>query len=273
MTASDSQSPSDPAIDLQDRYSRQALFAPIGPEGQARLARSRVAILGCGGLGTNLSSMMARAGVGRLLVVDRDRVELSNLQRQVLFVEADARAGAFKAEAAGRRLREINSEIEIETRVDEVTAANVESLVQGTDLVLDGFDNLEGRFLINDACVKLGIPWIYGACVAGLGTVMTVCPPRTPCLRCVFESMPPPGSSDTCNTVGVLASIVSVVASLEVCEALKILTGNLDAISRDLRTIDIWAGTERRVPLSAFDTGGECPACGQGRFDYLEGNR
>lgn len=257
------------SIDLRDRYSRQALFAPIGPRGQERLARSWVVVLGCGGLGTNLSSMMARAGVGRLLVVDRDRVDLSNLQRQALFAEADAQAGVYKAEAAGRRLREINSEIEIETRVAEVTGSNIEDMIRGADLVLDGFDNLEGRFLVNDACVKLGIPWVYGACVAAMGTVMTVCPPRTPCLRCVFESMPAPGSSATCNSVGVLASVVSIVASLEVCEALKILTGNLDAISLDLRTFDVWAGTERRIPLSAFDTRGQCPACGQRRFEYL----
>ena len=259
-------------IDLADRYSRQALFLPIGLQGQARLARSRVTVLGCGGLGTNLANMIARAGVGHLSIVDRDRVELSNLQRQVLFDEKDARERVFKAEAAARHLREINSEIEIETHIADVTAHNIEEIVRGSDLVLDGFDNLEGRFLINDACVKLAIPWIYGACVAAIGTVMTVWPPRTPCLRCVFESQPPPGSSDSCNTVGVLAPIVSVIAALEVGEAIKILSGNIDAICTDLRMVDVWGATQRRVPLSVFDTSGQCPACGLRRFDYLESN-
>jgi adenylyltransferase/sulfurtransferase len=253
-----------------ERYSRQVLFPSFGPEGQERLAKSRAVVIGCGGLGTVAAEMLARAGVGSLLVVDRDIVDATNLQRQVLFDEEDARRELPKAEAAGRKLRAINSEIAIETRVADVNPGDVEEIVAGADVVLDGLDNVETRFLLNDACVKHKIPWVYGAAIASAGLTMTILPGRTPCLRCLFESAPPTGTVATCETAGVLAPIVGLIASLEVAEALKILAGRLEAISPHLRTVDVWTGRMDSVDVSAFFQKGKCPACGQGRFDYLD---
>jgi len=257
----------------RERYSRQILFPPIGVEGQRALMAAYAVVVGCGGLGTVLAETLARAGVGRLLVVDRDCVEMSNLQRQVLFDESDVAEGLPKAEAAGRKLRAINSRIEISTRVADVNPWNVESIVEGADLVLDGLDNFETRFLLNDACVKHGIPWIYGACVASQGTTMTILPGRTACLRCVFESAPAPGSTPTCDTAGIIAPAVNVIASLEVAEALKILTGRENEISTKLRTFDVWSGRLHEIEQSRFRAGGKCPACVEGRFDYLESRK
>ena len=262
--------PSSSNRDLKGRYSRQVLFAPIGPEGQKRLGTASAVVLGCGGLGTALASMLARAGVGRLRIVDRDRVEPSNLQRQILFDEEDARRGAFKAEAAARTLRRINSEIEIEGQVADIQPENIETLIEGANVVLDGLDNLETRFLLNDACAKHGIPWVYGACVASEGIVLTIVPGRTPCLRCVFESMPPPGTTPTCHTVGVVAPAVGLTASLQTAEALKILTGHPDRIVTKLRRFDLWSGRFQGIDVSAFRNQGNCPVCDERRFEYLE---
>ncbi|HNY28263.1 MAG TPA: ThiF family adenylyltransferase [Candidatus Sumerlaeota bacterium] len=253
------------------RYSRQILFPPVGTAGQERLGVGRAVVLGCGGLGTSIASLLARAGVGRLRIVDRDWVEESNLQRQMLFDEEDAALQRPKAEAARLHLARINSRVEVEAQVADVNPGNVESLIDGADVVVDGFDNLETRFLVNDACVKHRIPWIYGAAIASHGVTQTILPGETPCLRCVFESAPPAGTAPTCNTAGVLGPVVTLIASLEVAEALKILSGNRDAVCRDLRTLDVWTGEMRSVRTDVFRGQSVCPACGEGRFDYLEG--
>ena len=249
------------------RYSRQELFAPIGPEGQARLRRARVAIVGCGALGSTLAEMMARAGVGSLTVIDRDYVEESNLQRQSLFDEEDAARGLPKAAAAEARLRAINSEVAVRGVVTDLAADNAAELLKGADLVLDGTDNFETRFLLNDVCLKAGIPWVYGACVGSYGLALLVRPHVSPCLRCVLEEMPGPGGP-TCDTVGVIAPVVHVVAGLQAGEALKMLAGRAQDLLPGVVTVDLWKGR-----FEVMDLGGRapwCPACTEGRYDYLE---
>jgi adenylyltransferase/sulfurtransferase len=249
------------------RYSRQELFAPIGPEGQARLGRARVAIVGCGALGSTLAEMMARGGVGSLTVIDRDYVEESNLQRQSLFDEEDAARGLAKAAAAEARLKEINSEVAVRGVVADLAADNAAELLKGADLVLDGTDNFETRFLLNDVCLQAGIPWVYGACVGSYGLALLVRPHVSPCLRCVLEEMPGPGGP-TCDTVGVVAPVVHVVAGLQAGEALKVLAGRAQDLLPGVVTVDLWKGR-----FEVMDLGGRapwCPACTEGRYDYLE---
>jgi adenylyltransferase/sulfurtransferase len=249
------------------RYSRQELFAPIGPEGQARLGRARVAIAGCGALGSTLAEMMARGGVGSLTVIDRDYVEESNLQRQSLFDEEDAARGLAKAAAAEARLKEINSEVAVRGVVADLAADNAAELLKGADLVLDGTDNFETRFLLNDVCLQAGIPWVYGACVGSYGLALLVRPHVSPCLRCVLEEMPGPGGP-TCDTVGVVAPVVHVVAGLQAGEALKVLAGRAQDLLPGVVTVDLWKGR-----FEVMDLGGRapwCPACTEGRYDYLE---
>jgi molybdopterin/thiamine biosynthesis adenylyltransferase len=254
-----------------DRYARQRIFAPLGAAGQARLAEARVAIVGCGALGTHLADMLARAGVGRLILVDRDVVEWSNLQRQNLFDETDAQAGTPKAIAAARRLRAVNSEIIIAPRVLDLDAEAMPELVAEVDLVLDGSDAFETRYLINDACVAAGVPWIYCAVVGAEGMTMNchIDAPegRMPCLRCIWPDPAPPGSAATCDTVGVLNGAVSTVTGLAATEAIKILTGS-EAISRELRSFDLWTNTWEGIMLARDP---DCPACGRGEFAWLEG--
>lgn len=249
------------------RYSRQELFPGIGREGQARLAASRVVVVGCGALGSCLAEMLVRAGVASLTVVDRDFVELGNLHRQSLFDEDDAARGLPKAAAAERRLRRINSEVEVRGIVADLASDNVAELLRGAHLVLDGTDNFETRFLLNDACLRDSIPWVYGACVGAYGLALAVRPRVTPCLRCVLEEMPPPGSGPTCDTAGVVAPIVHVVAGLQAAEALKLLAGRPEALLGGIATVDLWTGT-----LAVMDLSGRaptCPACKEGRYDYL----
>src|SRR5262245_14272024 len=255
------------------RYSRQVLFSEIGIGRQQRLADSLVVILGCGALGTVQAEALCRAGVGRLRIVDRDFVEESNLQRQTLFTEADARDSLPKAVAAQRRLRQINSEIEVEALVADINAGNIEALVQGATCILDATDNFETRFLINDAAVKHQIPWVYGAAVGSYGVSMTVLPEVTPCLRCVLESLPVPGSSPTCDTAGVLSPIVNVVASVQVAEALKILSGNIRRINRRMLCFDVWENSYRQIEIATVRNEGSCPCCQLRRFEFLEGVR
>jgi molybdopterin/thiamine biosynthesis adenylyltransferase len=244
-----------------DRYVRQMVFPQVGKAGQRKLLSSSAAVIGCGGLGTHIADNLARAGVGRLKLVDRDRVELSNLQRQVLFDEEDAAKALPKAEAAARKLGAINSQVQLEPLVVEVGQENVEEIVGDVDVVLDGCDNFEARYLVNDACVKLGIPWIYGGAVASYGMTMTVIPYRTPCLRCVFPEVPPPESVVTCATAGVLASIVAMVAALECSEALKLLLGH-GQLNPGLIHLDVW---ENRFEVFTVQRRAEdCPTCGQG---------
>lgn len=257
----------------ETRYSRQVLFAPIGSDGQDRLRSARVALVGCGALGSVLADTLTRAGVGLLRIIDRDFIELNNLQRQVLFDEHDLEAGLPKAEAAARKLRRINSEIEVEPVVADLNPANAEALCTGIHLILDGTDNLETRFLINDVAVKHAIPWIYGACIAAEGMTMPILPGSTPCLRCLWEDAPPPGMTPTCDTVGVLAPVVHAIASLQAIEALKILTGRIDQVCRGLTTVDLWSGRWRRLGMGSAAAAGECPCCRQGRYEFLTGEK
>jgi molybdopterin/thiamine biosynthesis adenylyltransferase len=250
------------------RYSRQERFAGIGVDGQARLRQARVVVVGCGALGSVLAEQMCRAGVGALTIVDRDFVEPSNLQRQSLFDEEDAAAGLPKAVAAEAHLRRLNSEVDLDGVIADVAADNAAEIVDGADLVLDGTDNFETRFLLNDVCVRSGIPWVYGACVGAYGLALMVRPGVTPCLRCVLEEMPPPGSGPTCDTAGVIAPIVHVVAGVQAAEALKLLAGREETLVRGLVHVDLWKGAFDVLDLSRRAP--SCPSCTEGRYDYAE---
>jgi molybdopterin-synthase adenylyltransferase len=249
------------------RYSRQELFAGIGPLGQERIRASRVVVVGCGALGSVLAETMVRAGVGALTVVDRDFVEESNLQRQALFDQDDVARGLPKAAAAETKLRRINSDVVVRGLVADLSAENVDEVVRDVDLVLDGTDNFETRFLVNDVCVRDGIPWVYGACVGSYGLALLIRPRVTPCLRCVLEEMPPPGSGPTCDTAGVVAPIVHVVAGIQAGEALKILAGRTEDLLKGIVTVDLWQGVFEVVDLARRAP--SCPACTAGRYDYL----
>jgi len=251
-----------------DRYARQRLFPPFGVEGQKRLGAARVTLVGCGALGTHLAQHLARAGVGRLRICDRDFVELNNLQRQVLFDEEDVKRNLPKAAAAAEKLSRINSAIVVEGRVVDVNPSNVASLLGDADVVLDGTDNFETRFLLNDACLKLKKPWVYGGCVAADGMVLAVLPGETACFRCFVPDAPEPGSVPTCDTAGVIGPAVGVVASLQAAEALKILVGRKEALAGGLLTVDVW-GNRHHVFKMARNP--ECVACAKGMYEFLEG--
>ncbi|MBN8628883.1 MAG: ThiF family adenylyltransferase [Planctomycetes bacterium] len=255
------------------RYARQMSYAPLGEEGQRRLLSSRVLICGVGALGSVLANTLARAGVGNLRIVDRDFVELNNLQRQVLFDEADVAGNLPKAIAAANKLCAINSEIEIEPIVADVGPDNIAGLCAGVDLMVDGTDNFETRFLLNDAAVKFGIPWIYGGCIGAEGQTMTILPGETPCLRCVMAEPPPPGTSPTCDTAGITSPIISVIASIEAMEAMKILAGKREAIQRGLLVFDLWDNAIRSVKLDGLREAADCPTCKHRDFAWLEGRR
>jgi len=251
-----------------ERYSRQVLFNGIGAEGQRRLGHARALIVGCGALGSAHAEALARAGVGRLRIVDRDFVESSNLQRQTMFTEHDAAERIPKAVAAANHIGELNSAIEVEAEIADVNHSNVERLIEDCDVVLDGTDNFATRYLINDACVKHEINWIYGAAVGSYGVTMTVRPHQTPCLRCVFEEAPPAASAPTCDTAGVIMPIISVVAAVQVSEALKLLTGQLDALHGSLMQFDVWRNEWRKI--NPGPPAPECPTCGLNQFPTLE---
>jgi adenylyltransferase/sulfurtransferase len=248
------------------RYSRQILFPGIGETGQERILNAHVAIAGCGALGSFHAAALARAGVGYLTIIDRDYIEPSNLHRQWLFEESDAAESLPKAVAAEHRLRSINSSITVRGLVADLTAENVEELLGEADVILDGTDNFDTRYLINDFAVSRGIPWIYGAAVGSYGLTMPVIPGVTPCLRCVYPE-PPSGAQPTCETSGVLNAIISAVASLQVADALKILAGQTDRVRPRIATIDVWEGVMRQV-AAARDP--DCPCCGRREFPYLE---
>jgi len=254
-----------------DRYSRQVLFAGIGAEGQQRLLSSRALIVGCGALGSAQAESLARAGVGKLRVADRDFVEFSNLQRQTMFTEADAKDRLPKVIAAANHLREINSDILIEPEIADVNYSNVESLIQDCDLVIDGTDNFATRYLINDACVKHNLSWIYGAAVGSYGVTMTIRPNITPCLRCIFPEAPPAASAPTCDTAGVVMPIVNIVAAVQVSEALKLLTGNIERLHKSLMQFDVWQNEWRRI--SVGEPAKNCPTCSTRKFETLESDR
>lgn len=251
------------------RYSRQILFAGFGEAGQRRLAERRVSLIGCGALGTVIADTLVRAGVGFLRIVDRDYVELNNLQRQVLFDERDVAEGMPKAVAAAEKLSRINSGVTVEPIVADVHAANIEDYCAKSDLILDGTDNFETRFLINDVAIKTGTPWVYGACVGATGMVMPIVPHETPCLRCIWGEPPPPGMNPTCDTAGVLAPIVHLVAALQCIEAMKILTGQLELLNRRLVQIDAWTGRFSDFELAGAHETNACVCCREGRYEYL----
>ncbi|MGH2478483.1 MAG: ThiF family adenylyltransferase [Ktedonobacteraceae bacterium] len=251
---------------MADRYSRQTLFTPIGKTGQALLGEASVAILGCGALGTGLANHLCRAGVGRLLIADRDYIELNNLQRQILFDEEDIAHHLPKAVAAVQRLHKVNSEVQLEPLVEDINAESIEALVREVDLVLDATDNFETRYLLNDACIKHQRPWIYSGVIASYGVTMNILPGETPCLRCIFPEMPLPGTSATCDTAGVLNGIVSAITGVAATEALKILLKS-EKVSQEMFWMDLWENTSERIGLPRDP---QCPACGQHTYEFLE---
>lgn len=262
-----------------ERYSRQILFGEIGEAGQQRLLDSSAVIVGCGALGTCLANLLVRAGVGKLRIVDRDFVEPSNLQRQTLFEESDALEALPKAVAAERRLRAINSGVSVEGIVADVSPKNAEELLREFPLILDGTDNFETRFLLNDVAIHLHVPWIYAAVVASYGVTLTVRPGETPCLACALESGSAPegenaaralsGAEDTCDTIGVLGAAAGVIASIEAAEAIKLLVGKTESAGGRLVSFDVWSGRFQSVRVARNP---ECRACVHHDFRYLEGD-
>ena len=253
---------------MNERYSRQILFNGIGSEGQRRLQQSRALIVGCGALGSAHAESLARAGVGKLRIVDRDFVEASNLQRQTMFTENDATERLPKAVAAAAHIAEINTDIEVEPEIVDVNYSNIERLIHDCEVVLDGTDNFATRYLINDACVKHEINWIYGAAVGSYGVTMTIQPHLTPCLRCVFETAPPAAAAPTCDTAGVIMPIISVVAAVQVAEAMKLLTGQRESLHGSLMQFDVWRNEWRKI--NPGERSPNCPTCVLGRYETLE---
>lgn len=253
----------------QQRYSRQILFPPIGQEGQNKLAEARVAIVGMGALGTALSNHMARAGVKFLRLIDRDFVEVSNLQRQMLYDETDAKQHLPKVIAAKNKLQAIRSDLKLETHIADLTWRNAEELLTDVDLILDGTDNFQVRYLINDVSIKHQIPWIYGGVVSSRGMSFTVRPGKTPCLRCIFPEAPGPGTAETCDTAGVIGPAVHVITSFQGAEAIKLLTGNEDACETRLRHIDLWSNHFQSLDVT-HQQNENCPACGRKQWEFLD---
>jgi adenylyltransferase/sulfurtransferase len=259
-----------PQSATDDRYSRQILFSGIGAEGQGKIAAAQVAIVGCGATGSALACLLARAGVGTLRIIDRDYVELSNLQRQALFDEQDAAESLPKAIAAGRKIATFNSRIRVESKVEDVVPANIEALLEGMPLVLDGTDNFETRYLINDYAVKHSIPWIYSAAVGSYAVTLNVLPGQTACMACLFPDSPH-GMVETCETSGILNSAVNLVASVAATEALKLIVEgpNPSHLRRTLFSFDVW--TNQHAEISAARPRPGCRACGKRDFIHLAG--
>jgi molybdopterin/thiamine biosynthesis adenylyltransferase len=256
------------SFEFAERYSRQILFQPVGPDGQKRLAAANIAIVGCGATGSALSSLLARAGVGSLRVIDRDYVEPSNLQRQLLFDESDAAESLPKAIAAARKIRGFNSEITVEPHVADLTPDNIEELLSNAQLILDGTDNFETRYLINDFAVSEDRPWIYAAGVGSYAVTMNVLPGETACLACIFPDSPK-GMVETCDTAGILNSAVNLVASIAATEAIKLIVGARDKVRRTLLSYDVWSNEHAEV--SAAHPRSDCRACRQRDFIHLAG--
>lgn len=253
------------------RYARQIRYAPFGLDGQRRLAQSQVLICGCGALGNMLAQLLVRAGVGRVRIVDRDVVDLTNIHRQLLFDESDAAQGLPKAVAAAEKLRRINTEVQIEPMVEDINPSTILRFCEGVHCIVDGTDNFETRFLINEAAVRLGIPWVYGGCLGAEGQTMTIVPGKTGCLRCLMPACPPAGTLPTCETAGILPPVVGVIASLEAMEAMKILSGHLEAISPYLTVVELWEGRIRQIDVRHLRQQVDCPTCDRGEFPWLAG--
>lgn len=272
---------------IHDRYHRQVLLRDIGEAGQQSLLDSTVLLLGCGALGSVVADLLSRAGVGHLVIVDRDVVEASNLQRQLLFDERDVAEGMPKAEAAKRRIAEVNSDVRVTAVVDNIDHTNIARYADGADLMVDGLDNLETRYLANDLAVSRGVPYVYGGAVGSVGMAFPVLPRRageapwksvggqdysTPCFRCLFPEVPPPGTTATCDTTGVFGSLIAIIAGFQVTEALKILTRNFDKVSRKLLQVDVWTNDLCQFDVSSARDDSDCPCCKGGHFEYLEGS-
>ncbi len=249
---------------MNNRYSRQEIFPHIGKEGQKILGRSFVVIVGCGALGSVISTILTRAGIGRIRIIDRDFIELHNLSRQALFDEEDVKNQLPKAIAAQRHLKKINSEIEIEGIVADINYTNIEKFVMGADLIIDGLDNFETRGLINDVSLKHNIPWIYGGALGASGMTMNIIPHKTPCLRCINPEIPKGARMLTCETAGVISPAPFIIGSIQSTEAIKILIGS-DEINKDLITINVWQGKFKRIEIRRYP---ECPAC-SGKYEFL----
>lgn len=269
------------------RYHRQMLLSGFGEQGQRRLLASTAFVLGCGALGSLVADLLARAGVGHLVIIDRDFIELTNLQRQVLFDEQDVADAIPKAEAAKRRIARINSGVKLTAVVDDLNHRNIERYAAGVDILVDGLDNFEARYLANDFAVKYGIPYIYGGAVGTVGAALAILPHTssgeapwetlaggsraTSCLRCLFEEAPAPGTNPTCDTVGVMAPVVTTIASFEVAETLKVLIGNFERVCPTMLNIDLWSNMIAQLKVASAYDNGDCPCCKQHRFEYLEG--
>jgi adenylyltransferase/sulfurtransferase len=249
----------------ENRYSRQILLPEIGAGGQKKLAKGRAVVIGCGALGTHVLSFLVRAGVGEVTFVDRDIVDLSNLQRQTLFSEPDV--GRPKAKVAEAYLKKINSDVKVRGIVADVNHTNIERLVEGADVVLDATDNMDTRFLVNDACVKNGIPWVYAGAVGTTGMILPVVP-GGPCLRCVFPSPPQPGELPTCDTVGIVNTLPAAVASVETTEGFRVMLGK--AVSKELTVIDIWSGEFQKIKVKKNP---DCTCCGKRDFEFLNAKK
>ncbi len=252
------------------RYARQFVLPQIGEAGQLSLRHAQVTLVGCGALGSHLASTLVRAGVGFVRIIDRDFVELDNLQRQVLFDEADVRENLPKAEAAARKLHRVNSGVEVEARVCDLHAGNAAELCEDADLLLDGTDNLTTRYLINDLAVREGVPWVYGGCIGTEGLVLPVWPGRTPCLRCVFPDPPTVGELPTCETAGILGATAAIVANLQSVAAIQLLVGGAEAVAAGrLTTVDVWNHRVRSIDVSP-EHSDACPCCGRHEFEFLD---
>ncbi len=255
--------------DERERYSRQIRFSPIGEEGQEKISRSSVAIVGCGALGSFQAEALVRAGIGHLQLIDRDYVDYTNLQRQWLYDEEDARNELPKAIAAARRLAKLNRSVKLQPIVGDITPSNAEDILRGCDLILDGTDNFETRYLLNDLSVKDGKPWVYGAAIGGYGVVMPIVPQKGPCFACVYPE-PPSGAQLTCDVSGILASATASVAALQVAQALRLIVGWNDFCCR-IQTLNVWEGVSKQISAGMQDP--ECAVCAKRIFHYLDGHR
>lgn len=254
---------------MSDRYARQVLFYGIGEQGQKKLTEKTAGLVGCGALGCTSANLLVRSGLKCLKIIDRDYIEESNLQRQSLFDEEDISKNLPKAVAAQRKLQKVNSRVQIDAVVADINASNIEPLLENADIIIDGTDNFETRFLINDYCVKRGIPWIYGACIGSIGLAMNIVPSKTPCLRCMLDTIPLPGTIETCDTEGVIAPIASMIASIQVAEALKILTDNYEALSKGLLKIDLWRNEIKSLHTDDIREKSDCVTCKQHKYEFL----
>ena len=253
------------------RYARQVAFAGLGPAGQRALLAGRALIVGVGGLGSWAAELLARAGVGLLRLVDDDRIDLTNIHRQALYDESDAAAGRPKVIAAAERLKKINSRVVVEPVEQRLDRGNIDSLAADADVIVDGTDNFPTRFLINDYAVKHARPWVFGGVIGAEAQTMTIVPPRTPCLRCIYDSPPPACVDPTCRSEGVLGPAVAAVASIQAAEAVKILAGLAQAVSGYLIKLDLWANTLQRIDVARACENVDCPCCRRKDFEFLEG--